>query len=1079
MQTLQLYIQGQRIDLFDDENISLTQTIQNVKDIEKVFTDFSKSFTIPASKTNNKIFKHYYNYDIDLGFDGRKKVDATIELNNLTFKKGKVKLEGVDMRNNEPYAYRITFFGNTVSLKDSLGDSKLSALTWLDNFAVNYNESSVISTIQTPQDITVDTVVYQDAITCPLIFTDNKIDFSTATGNVSNVSYLQLKYAMPLWLIVKGIEESGLGITFTDDSFIKQTNNPQFYNLNMLMHKSEGAIEVTQGETLYNQFTPDFTSMTNAFLYADRLEIDDLGGNDTISYILYINTTTTNDYTVRIKRDGAVFDEVVVEGGGNTILDGELTNSSTGYKIYIEGQGSDQFTAQWSLDYARLNEQHDYLGGTLTLGSDFIFYPTEQLPDITIIDFLSGLFKLFNLTAYETSGKIKVQKLDDFYQAGVTRDISKYVDVNESSVDVALPYKEIKFQYEGLDTYLAKKYTDSQNKGWGTVEYKGGDNFDGDVYEISAPFEHLQFYNIPLDAGGYSEVQFGYMSDQNITTGEAKSYIGSPVLFYPIIQSTSSNSVTIGSTAVTTYTIPSNSVALSATTNDDTCHFSVEINEYNRVSGFNGSLFKNYYENYIQDVFNSKRRLTKVKAHLPVPFLLRYSLADTLQILDRKYIINSINTNLNTGESSLELLNVVSTYGTITTTIQPTTLAPTTTVEPTTTIEPTTTTAPEPTTTIAGTTSTAASISVYARTPLEAVGVTVQYRVNGGAYQNDGSGAVDSSCGLLSTITGLNGGDLVEIRVVGTTTGINYGIVANKTTTCPTTITGATSSYNYGAVAIGANNLALMIDNRPTIYTLSLGYNSTQAASACSDYANNIVSDYYTDGVSLLGTTVFYETSEGLAYSTNIGWYSDGVDAIYWDGTSVNGQVACASQTTAAPTTTDPSIPLDLVPRADGQGWVLSSDACNGTGGLGSTLFLHINKNDSVTVGTIVYEDNFLTTVFDGGFRWYKVDGTTNVVEVDDAGQITGVVDCSTLTTTIAPTTTVQPTTTNGVSCTSYQATNEGESSTTFGYNDCSTGLFQTVTVNPVSSVTVCARTGTFSYDSGDTNYTITNLGSC
>jgi hypothetical protein len=130
MQVTQLYINNQRVDLFDDENISLTQTIQNVRDIEKVFTDFSKSFTIPASKTNNKIFKHYYNFDIDNGFDARKKVGATIELNNLPFRDGRVKLEGVDIKGNKPYSYRITFFGNTVNLKDKLGDIKLSALNW-------------------------------------------------------------------------------------------------------------------------------------------------------------------------------------------------------------------------------------------------------------------------------------------------------------------------------------------------------------------------------------------------------------------------------------------------------------------------------------------------------------------------------------------------------------------------------------------------------------------------------------------------------------------------------------------------------------------------------------------------------------------------------------------------------------------------------------------------------------------------------------------------------------------------------------------------------------------------------------
>ena len=55
MQELQLYIEGQRVDLFKDETVSLTQTIQNVKDVSKIFTSFSKTFSLPASKTNNKI----------------------------------------------------------------------------------------------------------------------------------------------------------------------------------------------------------------------------------------------------------------------------------------------------------------------------------------------------------------------------------------------------------------------------------------------------------------------------------------------------------------------------------------------------------------------------------------------------------------------------------------------------------------------------------------------------------------------------------------------------------------------------------------------------------------------------------------------------------------------------------------------------------------------------------------------------------------------------------------------------------------------------------------------------------------
>ena len=142
---LQLFIQDTKVDLFKDETVSLTDTIQNVKDIAKIFTTFTKTFTLPASQVNNKLFKHYYNFDIlnpatnKSGFDARIKVAARIELNLVPFKDGKIKLEGVDMKNNQPYAYRVTFFGNTVDLKDIIGEDKLNELSSLDslkNFSV-------------------------------------------------------------------------------------------------------------------------------------------------------------------------------------------------------------------------------------------------------------------------------------------------------------------------------------------------------------------------------------------------------------------------------------------------------------------------------------------------------------------------------------------------------------------------------------------------------------------------------------------------------------------------------------------------------------------------------------------------------------------------------------------------------------------------------------------------------------------------------------------------------------------------------------------------------------------------------
>src|SRR5210317_503780 len=126
MQKVQLYVEGTRLDLFRDETIELTSTIQDVRDIGKVFTDFSQTFTVPASKTNNKVFKHYYNYSITgNAYDNRIKKSAEIHINHTPFREGKIHLNSVNMRMNKPYSYEVIFYGNTVSLKDLIGDDEL------------------------------------------------------------------------------------------------------------------------------------------------------------------------------------------------------------------------------------------------------------------------------------------------------------------------------------------------------------------------------------------------------------------------------------------------------------------------------------------------------------------------------------------------------------------------------------------------------------------------------------------------------------------------------------------------------------------------------------------------------------------------------------------------------------------------------------------------------------------------------------------------------------------------------------------------------------------------------------------
>jgi len=58
-QKVQLFINNQEVDVFQDGSINIQSSIKDVKDPGKIFTDFSKNFTLPASTNNNKIFKQW------------------------------------------------------------------------------------------------------------------------------------------------------------------------------------------------------------------------------------------------------------------------------------------------------------------------------------------------------------------------------------------------------------------------------------------------------------------------------------------------------------------------------------------------------------------------------------------------------------------------------------------------------------------------------------------------------------------------------------------------------------------------------------------------------------------------------------------------------------------------------------------------------------------------------------------------------------------------------------------------------------------------------------------------------------
>ena len=691
MQKLQLYIGGERIDLFSDETVSMTQSIQNIKDIEKVFTEFTQPFTVPASSSNNKIFKHYYNFNIDDGFDARQKASASIELNFIPFKTGYIQLTGVELRKNSPYAYKITFFGKTINLKDVIGESELSSLTFPNSLNLEYNYTNIKSKMSSGLQ----------SIISPLITHTQRLSYDTSehatpgnlyyqNGSSSNgVLWSDLKYAIRLYEIIQAIETTYPSIDFSTDFF--STTNPTFYNLYMWLHRKSGAVapeeQTTTNWVQVNAWSQANTGGTIIGRAGANIVVDTtLAFKGIIEGALSITPEQADvKYDIRILRNGQTFFEKFNQEDVFTL--------ST---FFSSGTYTIQLNSTETLEFTQGNIELTFTGDTnaspqvaftnvLTnsnivdsLSSELYFVIAEQIPEMKIIDFLTGLFKMFNLTAFVNSaGVIVVRTLDSYYadrtnnSSGGNFDINGFLDITKSTVDVALPFKQINFKYKGTKTFLANQYGESNNIGWGELRFtQDGQDFDAPnkEYILEAPFEHMMFERLSNQNAspvvfGSTTIQYGFFVDSN-----QQPYFGEPLIFYGV------NATAPPPTAVTpiylksassagasqsAYIIPSNSLALASSTSTKNLNYSLEINEFSGASDFTGTLFEEEYKTYITDVFSTRRRITKVSAFMPLKVIYDLQMNDFITIGQQSYKINSITTDLTNGKSSLELLNNV------------------------------------------------------------------------------------------------------------------------------------------------------------------------------------------------------------------------------------------------------------------------------------------------------------------------------------------------------------------------------------------------------------------------------------
>ncbi len=654
-----LLTSAEKLELFNDEQIQVTSTVQNVQDISKTFTDFSQSFTIPANDHNNGILQHFYQSDVNSLIDYNIRLDSFIEIDLTFFRRGKLQIEKANLKNGRPESYSVTFYGDGRTLKDYFGEDLLSDLDYTDYNHV-YTGTEIANRISDGTN--------QYDVKYPLIsskriwhYQSNYVNATTPNWlNIQSISdnniyatsgavkYNELFPAVRVRTIFDLIQAK-YGVTF-NGTFLQDDRFTKLF----LYYKNKGEFEIIGKQHLVDiQSVSAPTGLYDLSPYidttADTITFTEINGVLTHQLqIEILSLSTAATIYADVFQNGNLLNSVEISNTGVYTLD--VVNQTSGlnavYQVYLRPAAAVNVThsLKYSVLYLNASSLVTETQSTTDAATNMILTQSLEYnaPQMKIADFFAGILKVFNMVCVGSGeNTYDIAPLDDWYGQGAIVDITEFTDIQ--SIDVArMPlYKKITFKYQDSECFLNKQFTQVYSRGYGDMTYQYP--YDGGEFTVDLPFE-----NILQQKFDGTELQVGYALNN-----EFAPYTPKPILLYQYDNQDCNFKLMVGShVTITSYTPFGQDLRYNNT--DLTSNFAPETSSL-LLYPIQQTLFAQYYFSYLFNLYNLKQRLINVKTIMPVGLLTNLKLNDRVIIRDKRYIINDMKSNLTSGEVDLSL----------------------------------------------------------------------------------------------------------------------------------------------------------------------------------------------------------------------------------------------------------------------------------------------------------------------------------------------------------------------------------------------------------------------------------------
>ena len=684
-----LFINGELLDQYADESVDIVSSVLDVSDITKNTGDYSKSFTVPASKNNNRLFKHWYNASIDNGFDARSKVEGSIDIDGVPFKLGKWRLNKCNIVKGRLESYTINFFGNLPNISDTIGEDMLSDLAFptldhewtsdnvIDGLEGNLLDGDIVYTLMANKRYFYNSHSGAHDVDATTINIANAASTSHATG----VVWSDLRPSVKLSKIIDAIETRYNSfiydnpIVFSRDFFSTTEFEKQYLWLKaddrVAIGGGEEIVDFTTGSETYINLTTNVgtfvTDRATNTRFAIGNKITPAAGYEDVPYTFIVRNADTNE-------DVYAWDRTQWGNGDGIISIGTRLFSPSGtttfnFTWHVKSNSKIEFTSEVAIVKqvgVVLSPSDVTTGASQTLVNEVVI--GDEMPELKIVDFLKGIFNMFKLVAIpKDDGSIYVNTLDSYYAQGQRYDATKYIDFAKFDVDRGELLKRIAFEFEEPSTILnmefKKRAADGQGYGASLVNVYESLTpkklIDGDTLEVKLPFEQIYFERLVEQddaiVGTNTNIQTGVILDDNLNEVVPKA-----VLHYTSKQDISAtpirfvNDLAADVVLNTSLVIPIHHFGPVAPVYANL--FEAEFSNFTGESLVN-NLYSIHYKDYVTAIFELKRRTFMYTANLPIQIVTRLELNDVIAIGEIDYRINKYSYNLLNGLTKLELIN--------------------------------------------------------------------------------------------------------------------------------------------------------------------------------------------------------------------------------------------------------------------------------------------------------------------------------------------------------------------------------------------------------------------------------------